>query len=98
VVEGSVRRSGDQLRITAQLIRVSDGYHLWSARYDRKLSDVFAIQTEIARAIAEAIRGELGIEYDYQWLRSYEPSDVREYELVKRARDGEGGGRTRACQ
>ncbi len=56
VVEGSVRRSDDQLRVTAQLIRVSDGSHLWSARYDRKLSDVFEVQTEIARAIAEAIR------------------------------------------
>ncbi len=88
VVEGSVRRSDDQLRITAQLIRVSDGYHLWSARYDRKLSDVFAIQSEIARAIAEAIRGELGIEYDYSWLRNVqEPSDVRAYELVKKGVD-----------
>ncbi len=61
VVEGSARRSDDQLRVTAHLIRVSDGSHLWSARYDRKLADVFALQTEIARAIAEAVRGELGI-------------------------------------
>ena len=89
VVEGSVRRSDDQLRITAQLIRVSDGYHLWSARYDRKLSDVFAIQSEIARAIAEAIRGEFGIEYDTSLPRSYEPSDVRAYELVKKGVDAE---------
>ncbi len=83
VVEGSVRRSDDQLRVTAQLIRVSDGSHLWSARYDRKLSDVFATQSDIARAIAEAIRGELGIEYE-SWDRSHEPSDVRAYELVKK--------------
>ncbi len=84
VVEGSVRRSDDQLRVTAQLIRVSDGSHLWSARYDRKLADVFAIQSEIARAIAEAIRGELGIEYDQSFLSSHEPSDVRAYELMKK--------------
>ncbi len=83
VVEGSVRRAGDQLRVTAQLIRVADGSHLWSARYDRKLSDVFAIQSEIARAIAEAIRGELGVEQEYAWYRSHAPSDVRAYELVK---------------
>jgi TolB-like protein/class 3 adenylate cyclase/Flp pilus assembly protein TadD len=83
VVEGSVRRSDDQLRVTAQLIRVSDGSHLWSARYDRKLADVFAIQSEIARAIAEAIRRELGIEYEVSWFQSHEPSDVRAYELYK---------------
>ncbi len=83
VVEGSVRRSGDQLRVTAQLIRVSDGSHLWSARYDRKLADVFALQSEIARAIAEAIRGELGIEHETSWYQSHEPSDVRAYELLK---------------
>ena len=49
VLEGSVRRSGDQVRITAQLIRVADGSHLWSARYDEKLDDIFAIQAKIAR-------------------------------------------------
>jgi adenylate cyclase len=87
VVEGSVRRLDDQLRVTAQLIRVSDGSHLWSARYDRKLSDVFAIQSEIARAIAEAVRVELGIVRDVEWHRSDEPSDVRAYELMKRGFD-----------
>ncbi len=87
VVEGSVRRSDDQLRVTAQLIRVSDGSHLWSARYDRKLSDVFAIQSEIARAIAEAVRQELEIEYEFSRARSDEPSDVRAYELVRKGFD-----------
>ncbi len=52
VLEGSVRWSGPRLRITAQLIDVADGYHLWSERYDRQLADVFAIQDEIAEAIA----------------------------------------------
>jgi serine/threonine-protein kinase len=53
VLEGSVRKAGNRVRITAQLINVSDGYHLWSERYDSELDDVFAIQDHIARAIAQ---------------------------------------------
>ena len=56
VVEGTVRKAGDRLRITAQLINVLSGYHLWSQQYDRKLKDVFAIQEEIAQAIVKALR------------------------------------------
>jgi len=56
VLEGSVRKVGDRLRITAQLVNVADGYHLWSERYDRALKDVFAIQDEIARSIAERLK------------------------------------------
>jgi TolB-like protein/tetratricopeptide (TPR) repeat protein len=56
VLEGSVRRAGTRLRITAQLVNVADGYHLWSERYDRNVDDVFAIQDEIARAITESLR------------------------------------------
>jgi TolB-like protein/Tfp pilus assembly protein PilF len=56
VIEGSVRRSGDRLRITAQLNRVSDGYHLWSRTYDRELRDVFAVQREISQSIAGELR------------------------------------------
>jgi TolB-like protein len=48
VLEGSVRKAGSRLRVTAQLVKVADGYHLWSERYDRELEDVFAIQDEIA--------------------------------------------------
>ena len=55
VVEGSVRRAGTRLRITARLVDVADGYQLWSARYDRDLVDVFAIQDEIAQAIVNAL-------------------------------------------
>jgi len=55
VVEGSVRRSGDQIRVTAQLIRASDGFHLWSETYDRAAEDVFAVQEEIAEKIAAAL-------------------------------------------
>ena len=59
VVEGSVRRSGDRLRITAQLIDAEDGFHLWSDTFDRELEDVFVIQDEIAREIGEALKLEL---------------------------------------
>jgi TolB-like protein/class 3 adenylate cyclase/Tfp pilus assembly protein PilF len=54
-IEGSVRKSGDRLRITAQLIAVEDGFHLWSETYDRPLADIFAIQDEVARAVATAL-------------------------------------------
>jgi serine/threonine-protein kinase len=56
VLEGSVRRSGKRLRITAQLINVADGYHLWSQRYDRELEDVFAIQDEITESIVKTLK------------------------------------------
>jgi len=56
VLEGSVRRQGDQVRITAQLIDAQDGFHVWSQTYDRKLEDIFAIQDEIARAIGEELK------------------------------------------
>ncbi|MFN2382968.1 MAG: adenylate/guanylate cyclase domain-containing protein, partial [Gemmatimonadota bacterium] len=55
VMEGSVRRAGDTVRITAQLINVRDGYHLWSATYERELSDVFAVQDEVAGEITRAV-------------------------------------------
>jgi adenylate cyclase len=55
VVEGSVRRSGDQLRITAQLIRARDGFHLWSETYDRSAADSFGVQDEIAEKVAGAL-------------------------------------------
>jgi TolB-like protein/Flp pilus assembly protein TadD len=56
ILEGSVRRAGDALRITAQLIQADSGYHLWSQRFDRKFEDVFAIQDEIAVAVVDALR------------------------------------------
>ena len=55
VLEGSVRKSGDNLRITAQLVNTSNGYHLWSRQYDRRLEDIFDIQEEIANSIASAL-------------------------------------------
>jgi len=56
VVEGSVRKTGDRVRITAQLIRAADGFHAWSESYDRKLEDIFAVQDEIAQTIVRALR------------------------------------------
>jgi len=56
VLEGSVRKAGNRLRVTAQLVNVSDGYHLWSERYDRQMDDVFAIQDEIAENIVKALK------------------------------------------
>jgi TolB-like protein/Tfp pilus assembly protein PilF len=56
VLEGSVRRADSRLRITVQLVSTADGYHLWSERYDRELKDVFAIQEEIAQAIAQRLK------------------------------------------
>lgn len=59
VLEGSVRRQGDEVRIVAQLINAVDGYHLWSKTYDRKLENVFAVEDELARSITDALRPQL---------------------------------------
>jgi TolB-like protein/Flp pilus assembly protein TadD/class 3 adenylate cyclase len=59
VLEGSVRKSGDQLRITAQLIRAAEGYHLWSETYDRKMDDIFKIQDEIAGEVVKELKVKL---------------------------------------
>ena len=59
LLEGSVRKAGPRLRITAQLISVADGYHLWSERFDREMEDIFAIQDEIADKIVEKLKTEL---------------------------------------
>jgi len=80
VLEGSVLRSGNKLRINAQLVRVSDDVPLWSQRFDRDLKDVFAIQDEISRAIVNNLRLKLG-----RGQRRYETS-VEAYDLYLRAR------------
>ncbi len=59
ILEGSVRKAGDTVRITAQLIQVDDGFHLWSDTYDRELTDVFAIQDEIASSILQQLKAHL---------------------------------------
>src|SRR5205085_3791048 len=59
VVEGSVRKQGDQLKVTAQLIRTDDGYHVWSGTFDRQLSDVFKVQQELASSVVAALQVKL---------------------------------------
>src|SRR5262249_17978517 len=61
LLEGSVRKSGDQLRITAQLINAADGSHLWSQTYDRELKDVFKVQEDIAKDVAQQLSITLGV-------------------------------------
>lgn len=61
LLDGTVRKDGDQLRITAELVSAADGFRLWTETYDRRLESIFAIQTEIAEAIAEALRVPLGL-------------------------------------
>lgn len=85
VLEGSVRKSGNRLRITAQLINVEDGYHLWSERYDRELKDVFEIQDEITENVVRALKIVLG-EKDKQLLESIQTPDIEAYEYYLRGR------------
>lgn len=86
ILEGSVRRDGDQVRITAQLIRSSDGFHLWSEAYDRKLESIFAVQDEIAGEIAKALEISLGVTANEAAARSG-PVDPKVYDLYLRARE-----------
>jgi adenylate cyclase len=62
VLEGSVRKAGDKLRITAQLINVADGFHLWSQTYDRDMKDILAVQTEVAQQVVQVLQVKLGVE------------------------------------
>jgi eukaryotic-like serine/threonine-protein kinase len=84
VLEGSVRKSGDRLRITAQLIRTQDGYRLWSQAFDRKVDDVFAIQEEIARAIASALSVQLNLSVSEKAQRPTQ--DMQAYDSYLEAR------------
>lgn len=84
VLEGSVRKSGDRLRITAQLIRASDGFHMWSETYDRTLDDVFAIQDDISNRILDELRTRImGDVPEVQVARA----NVTAFDLVLRARE-----------
>ena len=82
VLEGSVRKAGSQLRITAQLIEAESGFHLWSETYDRRLEDVFAIQDEISAAIASELQRALSGED----LAESTPVDLVAYELYLKGR------------
>lgn len=84
VLEGSVRKADDQLRITAQLIDVENGYHIWSERFDREMCDVFAIQDEIAHSIVDAM--ELQLTPDGRTGTSRPQADIAAYEFYLRGR------------
>jgi TolB-like protein len=84
VVEGSVRKSGDRVRITAQLNDVASGSHVWAERYDRDAADVFAVQDEITEAIVAAIEPQLYAAENFR-VRSKPPSSLDAWGLVMRA-------------
>jgi serine/threonine-protein kinase len=85
VLEGSVRKSGNRMRIAAQLVSAADGYQLWSQAYDRELTDVFAVQEEIARAIVEALRVKLGVA-EGAALSAAPTKDLEAYDLYLKGR------------
>ena len=84
VVEGSVRKDGDHVRIAAQLIDVATGSHFWAERYDRDLTDVFAVQDEITQAIVAAIEPQLYAAENFRTRRKA-PDNMDAWDLVMRA-------------
>ena len=84
VVEGSVRKDGDQVRITTQLNDVVTGSHLWAERYDRNIADVFAVQDEITQAVVAAIEPQLYAAEDFR-ARRKTPDNMAAWDLVMRA-------------
>ena len=85
ILEGSVRRAGNRVRVTAQLTRVRDGYQAWAERYDRELEDVFGIQDEIARAIVGALQVTLLADPDAPIVKR-QTQNVEAYQTCLRAR------------
>src|SRR5258706_14755541 len=85
VLEGSVRRSGNRLRITVQLVNASDGYHLWSERYDREMQDIFDVQDEITLAIVDALKLKLFGDEKAALLKRY-TDNTEAYQLYLQGR------------
>lgn len=85
ILEGSVRKAGNRIRVTAQLIKVADGYRLWSESYDRELEDLFAIQDEIAESVARALRVIL-TPRERQAVQRRPAESIEAYELYLRGR------------
>jgi serine/threonine protein kinase/tetratricopeptide (TPR) repeat protein len=85
VLEGSIQKSGNHLRVTTQLICVADGYHLWSERFDRNLKDVFAVQDEISMAVVEKLKVEL-LEGEKERVTKRHTRDEKAYELYLKGR------------
>jgi serine/threonine-protein kinase len=86
VLEGSVRRAGDRLRVTAQLVNVADGYQVWAQRFDRHLEDIFAIQDEISQSIVESLRGKLTGELPAVAAGSRRPENLEAYSQYLKGR------------
>jgi TolB-like protein len=87
ILEGSVRKSGNRVRITAQLIDATQDRHLWSETYDRELNDIFAIQDEIANAIVTALRGTIGTANAAAVTVRADTENLQAYELYLKARE-----------
>ncbi|MGE0022441.1 MAG: hypothetical protein AB7S70_02290 [Hyphomicrobium sp.] len=89
VLEGSVRRTGDRLRVTAQLIATDTGTHIWAERFDRELADVLLVQDEIVTEIAGKVAGGYGVieSSEAKEAARKSPAEVEAYDLVLRARD-----------
>ena len=85
VLEGSVAKAGNQVRITAQLINVQDGYHLWSDTYDRELKDIFAIRSQVAQTVAQALQVTLAAD-ERQRLEQKPTQDLEAYQLYLKGR------------
>ena len=85
VLEGGVRKMGNRLRITAELVNVADGYHLWSERYDREIEDVFAIQDDISQAIVKALRVILS-EGEKKAIENKPRTNIQAYDYYLRGR------------
>jgi adenylate cyclase len=85
LIEGSVRKAGNRVRVTAQLVRAADDSHLWAENYDRDLADVFAIQEDIAQTIATSLRVPLGLQQG-EALVSNRTKDLESYQQYLRAR------------
>lgn len=86
ILAGSVQKSGNKLRITAQLINVADGYHLWSKRYEKELEDIFDIQNEIAQSIVQALKIKLSTQ-EKSKLVKVKTQNVKAYDFYIRGRD-----------
>ena len=86
ILEGSIRKANNRVRITAQLVKASDGFHLWSETYDRELTDIFAIQDEIARSITDALAIELNLDDTGKSLVSVSTSNMEAYDRYLEAR------------
>ncbi|HKG78482.1 MAG TPA: protein kinase [Pyrinomonadaceae bacterium] len=86
ILEGSVRKAGNRIRITAQLISVRDGYHLWAERFDRLVEDIFDLQNEVSEKIVDALKISLS-ESERQLLTQKPTDDLRAYDFYMRGRE-----------